>query len=479
MDHTSGLEDLRIWQLFSQKASPSAPLALAFQRDPGVLKVRTRPGSTFSYSNMGYTLLAMVVEALTGTGYESYLDQQLLRPIGMHNSTFGFVSQAGNVADTSLAMGHLDNRNPFPALPIYLRPAAQFTTTAADMGVFLRFLMGDGTLNGETFVATSLLRGMGKAEGTDAVRNGLGGGYGLALLTRDRHSMVGLAHSGNIVGYHAMIYLFPHQQKAFFISHNMDSESADYEKFNKILLEHLNPASTGTASAIQTTTADARLSGYYVPVVSRFQPMAYLETVTRYQKLGVEADKVTIAPFLQPERSLRHLSGGLLQAEGRALPSHVVFEHPEYGTVVSDGLTSMRKTRGFYLLLLASSLLLGWAGLLYVLVSGVVRWVQQKGRFFRAPVSWSFAALLLLLVPVPLFFLQTFASMGDLTPASVALALATILLPLALLVSMAVQVRRGMAGLADKLDFFALAAALQWIAVLLWWELIPFYLWTA
>jgi len=44
------------------------------------------PGSEFKYSNTGYYLLALVVEAVTGKTYEENLHQRILEPLGMHNT---------------------------------------------------------------------------------------------------------------------------------------------------------------------------------------------------------------------------------------------------------------------------------------------------------------------------------------------------------------------------------------------------------
>src|SRR3546814_6716128 len=65
----------------------------SFQRGP--LRIRSQPGSRLSYSNMGYTLLGLVIERVTGERYEQYLDDHFLGPLGMHQSTFRFVSQEG------------------------------------------------------------------------------------------------------------------------------------------------------------------------------------------------------------------------------------------------------------------------------------------------------------------------------------------------------------------------------------------------
>ena len=157
LDHTSGLDDARLWQVFSLKAEPDTPLEAGLRSGARALRIRSRPGSRLSYSNTGYALLGMVIERITGERYEQYLDAHLLRPLKMHASTFRFVSQAGLHADDRLAMGHFEDGVVQPAVPVYLRPAGQFVTTASDMALFARFLMGDGTVEGKPFIRRKAL----------------------------------------------------------------------------------------------------------------------------------------------------------------------------------------------------------------------------------------------------------------------------------------------------------------------------------
>ena len=133
LDHTAGLENFRLSQLFSQRASPTAPLAENILVHEGLLRVRMRPGRNYAYSNTGYILLAMVIEAVTGQPYERYMDQSVLAPLGMHDSTFAYRTQQGADADLALAMGHLDGQRPYPVTPSFMRPVEQFATTAGDM----------------------------------------------------------------------------------------------------------------------------------------------------------------------------------------------------------------------------------------------------------------------------------------------------------------------------------------------------------
>ena len=216
LNHTSGIEDSKFWQVFSTKSTASTPLEYIFSKNPSVLKVRTRPGTRFSYSNMGYSFLGLIIEKTTQEPYETYLDKNLLVPLGMKNSTFQFTTQKGENIDQHLAMGHFENGTTQENIPMFLRPAGQFTTTAKDMAQFAKFLMSDGTINGKFFIDKALLNQMGNPTSTESYKNGLKSGYQFGLSYRDRYGVVGKFHRGNTIGYRATFYLFPEQKKRFF-----------------------------------------------------------------------------------------------------------------------------------------------------------------------------------------------------------------------------------------------------------------------
>jgi CubicO group peptidase (beta-lactamase class C family) len=51
-------------------------------------EVLFKPGEKFSYSNPGIIYLGRVIEKLSGESYETYIDKNILRPLGMHRSYF-------------------------------------------------------------------------------------------------------------------------------------------------------------------------------------------------------------------------------------------------------------------------------------------------------------------------------------------------------------------------------------------------------
>jgi CubicO group peptidase (beta-lactamase class C family) len=243
LDHTGGLDDARMWQVFSLRADPDAPLRDGLTHPGGTLRLRNRPGERFSYSNTGYLLLGILIETVTGTRYEMWLDAELLAPLGMTRSTFAFVTQTGPEADPTLAMGHFDPKWPSGAVPIHVRPASQLTTTAADMARFASFLMGDGVVDGRTLVDGNLLRGMSVATTTEAARGGLAAGYALGLVRRDRHGVVGRCHLGNIGTFRSAICLYPEQQRAFFVVFNSDPEDGRFDRVDALLVDALDVTS--------------------------------------------------------------------------------------------------------------------------------------------------------------------------------------------------------------------------------------------
>lgn len=51
-------------------------------------EVLFKPGSKFSYSNPGVIYLGRVIEEVSGEPYETYIDKNIFRPLGMHRSYF-------------------------------------------------------------------------------------------------------------------------------------------------------------------------------------------------------------------------------------------------------------------------------------------------------------------------------------------------------------------------------------------------------
>jgi CubicO group peptidase (beta-lactamase class C family) len=145
MSHRPGYEDT--YAIFDpaisalprpQALAASAP-AQAFPR-----------GSTTAYSNWGVALAGQVVEDVSGLAYEQFVQARILDPLGMGATTYGEATARPDQPPLSRSYRVQGGVN-HPAYRVDIGsfgPAGSFASTAADMARFLRFLLGNGELDG-------------------------------------------------------------------------------------------------------------------------------------------------------------------------------------------------------------------------------------------------------------------------------------------------------------------------------------------
>jgi CubicO group peptidase (beta-lactamase class C family) len=476
LDQTAGLDDARIAHVFSVRADADMPLAEAVAAGQPVLRVRSRPGTRHSYSNIGYTLAGMVIETVTGTRYESYLATHLLQPLGMNDSTFAFTMQTGVDADPRIAMGHFERSETHASVPTRLRPAGQFTTTAGDMARLASFLMSDGRIDGKTLVDKDLLSAMGVPVGTEATAAGLRVGYALGLYARDRHGSLGKCQGGSTVGFHALFCLFPDQRRAFFIAINTDSEAAQYDRFHDLLIRELGVAGSTPTRTATAPSAPDQWEGHYVPSPNRMATFALIDTVFNFLRVRPDGSRLRVWTLQAPELALRPTMGSLYRREDRMTASHAFSVTADGQRLMSTAAQTYQEISLGRLVALWVSLAAGMLALLYLALSGLFRVVTRRVR----PTDASFlpiAASLGLLLPLPLLYLQPFLELGDLTLASGVLAAVTGALPLAIFAGLALSWRRRPWHATAALDVAAMLAVLQFTGVLAYYGLLPLRLW--
>lgn len=432
LEHTAGLDNLRMWQFLNSQVTGDTPLADAFPKNQAfLLRVRTRPGSQYSYSNMGYTLLGLVIEQLTSRRYEDYLARELLTPLGMNDSSFFFVTQ---IQDPRLAMGYLDGEVTQESVPLVLRPAGQFTSTAQDMQRLLRFLLGSGSLDGVQLVNSAYMDSLGRPSTTDASLAGLSVGHGLALAARDRHGVVSECHPGNTFGFRARLCVFRDEGKAFFYAINADNETSDYERFTEHFIKQLGVVPAAEMQARNNVDLQP-YAGFYALAPSNMAQFAWLDWI--FNSIWVRVDKerngLVIRSLQRSDRLLLPLEKPLFRDAERRIASYV-FLGEKY-SVLSNGLSTWQRTSLLALCLGWTSLLLGVLGFLFILLRGL--WLLRPGAFLiQSKILPPWLCLVAFALPTYLFAAQSFLQFGELTVASILLAGLSALLPLSLLLSL-------------------------------------------
>ncbi len=105
------------------------------------------PGSQYQYVNMNYTLLAYLLEVITGMNYEAYIQNTILLPLGMNN-TYLYLEQA--IQKDSLMSG---SRSFFGSIIKYNieldganKPAGGLITCTNDLGKWIKAQMGESNV---------------------------------------------------------------------------------------------------------------------------------------------------------------------------------------------------------------------------------------------------------------------------------------------------------------------------------------------
>jgi CubicO group peptidase (beta-lactamase class C family) len=480
IDMTGGFDDVRLWQVFSARTDPDVPLLEVLRRDPSVLRLRTPPGERFSYSNVSFTLAAAVLERNVGERYETWIEREVLRPLGMVDSTllYRVPARDGGYGDARLAWGHVEGRTPVDTPAWALRPAAQFATTAPDMARLATFLLGDGRLGGEPFIDAELFAALGRPDGTEAARAGLQRGYGLGLYSRDRHGAVGLCHGGSTAGFRALFCVYRDAGRAFFVAHNTDREGAGYERFDARLVAEL-----GVDTAAEPPTAgpvppgERGWSGRYVPAPSRNSQAALADRLFGHWTLRVGGAGATLQPASGPPRTLVRTGPRLYRQDDRRRASLVMLTDAAGRPLIASGTLTLRRIGGFEHAALWTATAGGLAGLAWWLLAPPWRRARHGVPLSRTPAWWAMLALAGAGIALAL---QPWQQLGDLTPASTALAASTLLLPFALAWQGALAWRHRPAGrttLAVWIDLAAVTLGLTFVGLLAAFGLWPLVLW--
>ncbi len=108
-------------------------------------QVAFRPGSRWSYSNLGYVFLGQVIQRLSGDDYEIYIHKNILMPLGMTASYFDrspyFLES--HVSASYLRAGDKLTAQPFDFDTGITTSNSGLKAPIPDMVKYLRFLIGD------------------------------------------------------------------------------------------------------------------------------------------------------------------------------------------------------------------------------------------------------------------------------------------------------------------------------------------------
>lgn len=181
LSHTAGLTDGLGYDGFlpgTPVPSLEASLSRAADAMPGAdgrTRVGMEPGSGWLYSGGGFALLALLIEEVSGRPFASYMQAEVLDPLGMRRSTFDLTradprTEAG---PRDVATAYDTDGTPVPYRRFAAPSAAGLYSSAADLTRFLQAQLpgpsgeppGRGVLAGDTLMR--MFEPHASARGTD------------------------------------------------------------------------------------------------------------------------------------------------------------------------------------------------------------------------------------------------------------------------------------------------------------------------
>jgi D-alanyl-D-alanine carboxypeptidase len=197
------------------------------------------PGTESSYSSANYDLLGELIEQWTGESYATFVQNQILAPLGMSETQeLGRSATVPNQAVGYDAHGH--GRWPRARLQngSAMYAAAGMVSTAQDMATYMTALLSGRLLNPATYAlmwTSTPTPQYGVKTPTDDVR-GLGWdtvidkSTGTAKVTK-------VAKSGLVAGFSSELILYPSSDSGVFVSFNTSDQGAGHSSSDVSALE--------------------------------------------------------------------------------------------------------------------------------------------------------------------------------------------------------------------------------------------------
>ena len=219
MTHHSGLPRDKGDGFQAAAPTPFSNLVSYLNRTP----VAYPPEYAFSYSNLGISLLGTVVQSASGTPFAQYMQQAVLAPLGMADSSFSNGPSSSERMSLGYKQGTVQKEWPLRDVP-----AGGLNSSATDLARFISMVFAEGK-SGEKQVlkpetVAEMLRPQNSAMPLD-LNFSVGLGWMLSTLGQATLQNAGpVAHHGGAIGmFRSQMYVLPQHKLGVVVLANSDS----------------------------------------------------------------------------------------------------------------------------------------------------------------------------------------------------------------------------------------------------------------
>ena len=188
------------------------------------------PGKMYSYSNMGYSLLGVLIHKVSGIPYVDYIRSNILTPLDMKTT----IMYAGEETENQIALGYNGKSN--STMPMLLGiPAGGMALSANDAAKYLQAVIN--TYHGnEILLKTATLQKMMTSQ-NDSISIDKDFSIGLTWFLQNpiKDYTKYAAHRGELPPYHSMLVILPGLKVGVCIATNTNNSSIPDEMAHDII----------------------------------------------------------------------------------------------------------------------------------------------------------------------------------------------------------------------------------------------------
>jgi len=218
MTHSAGFEESKIDQIIVDYQEGDHVNSILEDLNTHFPEQVRAPGTYSSYSNHGIALMGRVIEVASGQSFHDYIEQHILQPMGMLNTT-SRQPIPDNIKD-NMSVGYYEGKGPFRPGPFNLgvgTASGSFSSSASDMARFMIMHLQQGEYEGQRIISAEMARLMQSRQFAHDDRL-----PGMALqfieYSADGERVIG--HSGSLLRHLSEMVLIPGLDVGIFISFN-------------------------------------------------------------------------------------------------------------------------------------------------------------------------------------------------------------------------------------------------------------------
>ena len=273
LENTTGWNEISLAE-FAYKNDPPLPLSETFEINPNSRSSRWPPGTRYAYTNTASTVVALIIEKVTGQNFETYVNNHILVPLGMNNTSYHAV------LSKQLATGY-QGKKAVPYKHILMRPAGAVSSTITDMSKLLNLYINQNS----SVISNRMLNRMGYSHSTNVGE--FDAGYGITNASRYYNGIKYRGHDGSLPGWLSEFVYSPELKTGFVLLQNSKNVRA-IKEIAFLISKSLEKYSDVKAENAQSISPNVIAhSGYYQYINPRIQNRFFLEKLVASHKLTI------------------------------------------------------------------------------------------------------------------------------------------------------------------------------------------------